>query len=103
MSLGITGAHQDFTSQGTINIDLSGSTTTATELSDLTGIGETLEGLNNIDTNSGGVFARAQLDGTITYDYMPPAPPPVPEPMSITLLGTALLGLGAIGRHRGRG
>ena len=103
MTLFTTGAIQTFSRPGRIAIDISGSTTRSSALTELTGTGQFSDTLISHDINSTGSFATAVLDGTITYDYTPAVPPPVPEPMSITLLGTGLLGLGAISRHRRRG
>jgi PEP-CTERM motif len=98
LELGITGADQVFSTPGTIDIDLSGSTTKPLDLSDLTGTGQTIEVLISTDTNSGS-FSTARLDGTITYDYTPVAPSPVPEPPALAILGLGLAAL-AVARHR---
>jgi hypothetical protein len=103
MTLFTTGAIQIFSPPGRIAIDISGSTTRSSALTELTGTGQFSDTLMSHDINSNGSFSTARLDGTITYDYTPAAPSSVPEPMSITLLGTALLGLGAISRQRRRG
>ena len=102
MTLFTTGATQIFSPPGRIAIDISGSTTRSSALTELTGTGQFADTLMSHDINSTGSFSTARLDGTITYDYTPAVSPAVPEPMSTTLLGTGLLGLGAISRHRRR-
>jgi len=48
-------------------------------------------------------FSQASMAGgdiTVTYDYNNAPPPPVPEPGSLGLFGTGLLGLAGLVRHK---
>jgi hypothetical protein len=56
-------------------------------------------------TGNGGGFSSANASFEVTYDYtVPPPPPPpvdeVPEPTTMALAGTALLGLGLMIRRK---
>jgi hypothetical protein len=50
---------------------------------------------NPVIIGTGSVGAYAQ----VTYDYTPSAPPPVPEPATMGLMGGALVGLAVLGKR----
>jgi PEP-CTERM motif-containing protein len=69
LSLSLLPAVQHFSSEGVINIDLTGASTDAARLANVTGEGTTNERLVTEDATAIGIFAPATLDGEITYQY----------------------------------
>jgi hypothetical protein len=60
---------------------------------------------SHLNSNTYLLNAVSEITGDyqIVYTYTPPGPPPIPEPLSMALLGTGVLGIGAAYRRRQRG
>lgn len=109
-ALGIAGGGSD-TAVNNIpltNDVVSGSTTNAVDLAAFTGIGSFLVPyVGDADSNASGgccllVGFNAQQAGAIkvTYEYEPDQVPEVPEPMTLLLVGSGLLGAAVLGRKK---
>jgi hypothetical protein len=72
----------EFTGPGTLNLGVS--TTTFTDLS------------NSGGNTAEGQTTSASITGTVSYTYTTPSAPSVPEPASMLLMGSAMLGLGLL-------
>jgi hypothetical protein len=66
------------------------------DVSTVTGMISDISGGNWISSNT----TLASADVTITYDYTPNGPPVVPEPGTLSLFGTGLLGLAGMLRYK---
>jgi hypothetical protein len=84
---------QSFTSPGMLAFDLAGTSTT--NLADFIGTSDyTLE--LALNTDGLGDIGATTLNGTVTYDYTPPASAPEPSSLSLTLLSLGAGGLFAL-------